>query len=69
MTPTPEVFTAAGCRKSSHSASPGQCVEVATVPGWTAVRDSHNPQAGPLVWPTPAWQAFLVSIKTGRFDH
>jgi len=53
-------------RRSSHSnGSGGECVEVATgVPGVTPVRDSKNPQdTAVLVFRTPAWTAFLTSVK------
>ncbi|MFD9405717.1 DUF397 domain-containing protein [Streptomyces sp. NPDC059989] len=46
--------------KSSHSASSGECVEVATnVPGVVALRDSKQ-TAGPVIRVTAtAWAAFI----------
>jgi Domain of unknown function (DUF397) len=47
-------------RKSSRSTSQGNCVEVAQLPSQvTAVRDSKNPTAPALTFPTPTWSHFL----------
>lgn len=47
-------------RKSSRSGNGGEdnCVEVAWLPATTAVRDSKNPAADHLQFPTSAWTAF-----------
>jgi hypothetical protein len=48
-------------RKSSRSNGNGNaCVEVAFVPGATALRDSKNPDGGTLVLPATGWHAFHV---------
>ncbi|MEY9214268.1 DUF397 domain-containing protein [Thermobifida halotolerans] len=53
-------------RKSSYSGSITQnCVEVAAVPGFTAVRDSAHPELGHLTFPVAEWRAFLTGLKTG----
>lgn len=52
-------------RKSSYS-GPGdgnECVEVATTPTRTAVRDSKAPARTPLTFPTSAFAAFLQALK------
>jgi hypothetical protein len=49
--------------KSSHSSANGQCVEVASVAGAVAVRDSKNPAGPGLVFTRQAWAAFLESVK------
>jgi Domain of unknown function (DUF397) len=50
-------------RKSSHSLANGECVEVATLPGEIAVRDSKNP-ADPVVrYRTVQWRAFVEAVK------
>jgi hypothetical protein len=56
-------------RKSSRSASSGNCVEVAAnLPGVIAVRDSKDPD-GPLLTCTPAqWTAFTAAVRSGEFD-
>jgi hypothetical protein len=51
-------------RKSSHSGdNGGQCVELASLPGIVAVRDSKNPQGGALVFPRGAFRAFAEELK------
>jgi hypothetical protein len=46
-------------RKSSRSGGGGnECVEVAFVPGATALRDSKNPDGGVLFLPSNGWHAF-----------
>lgn len=46
-------------RKSSYSATANDCVEVADVPGMSAVRDTQNRDAGHLEFPAGEWKAFL----------
>jgi hypothetical protein len=50
-------------RKSSHSGAgtDGECVEVASLPLTTAVRDSKNPSAT-LTFPADPWRAFLTDL-------
>lgn len=55
-------------RKSSRSSGDGACVEVATLPRGTAVRDSKNP-TGPALTITPTgWVTFTAAIRAGQFD-
>ncbi|MFF5141901.1 DUF397 domain-containing protein [Streptomyces sp. NPDC013157] len=52
-------------RKSSYS-GPGdgnECVEIATTPTHTAVRDSKAPTRATLTFPTPAFATFLGALK------
>ncbi|MEV8327019.1 DUF397 domain-containing protein [Kitasatospora sp. NPDC056731] len=54
--------------KSSHSTDGGQCVEVAPdFPSVMPVRDSKDPHGPALLFPTPAWQAFVTAVRTGEF--
>jgi hypothetical protein len=54
-------------RKSSHSGgSGGQCVELATTCGLTAVRDSKNPDGPQLVFAGDAFSSFLRNVKAAR---
>ncbi|MCW2900130.1 MAG: hypothetical protein JWO67_2395 [Streptosporangiaceae bacterium] len=51
-------------RKSSHSGdNGGQCVEVASLPGVVAVRDSKNPKGGALVFSRDTFRAFAAELK------
>ncbi|AAZ54746.1 hypothetical protein JCM3263A_12090 [Thermobifida fusca] len=51
-------------RKSSYSGRDYNCVEVADLPGATAVRDSKNPDAAVLAFPTAEWVAFLQAARS-----
>ena len=55
-------------RKSSHSGSGNDCVEVAgNIPGIVAVRDSKNPTGPALTFTPKEWNAFLAAIRSGEF--
>jgi Domain of unknown function (DUF397) len=55
-------------RKAQISTNNGSCVEVASVVGKIALRDSKDP-SGPLLVYTPAeWNAFLDGSKKGELD-
>ncbi|WP_371515342.1 DUF397 domain-containing protein [Kitasatospora sp. NBC_01300] len=61
-------LTGARWRKSSHSGGGGACIEVAD--GFThvqPVRDSKDPHGPVLLFPTPAWQAFVTAVRAGEF--
>ena len=49
-------------RKSSYSGSDTNCVEVAPMPGATAVRDSKRRGGGELRVPRTAWQALVRAV-------
>jgi hypothetical protein len=55
-------------RKSSHSGSGNNCVEVARVAGGCAVRDSKDPDGARLAFGSGAWTAFVADIKHGRYS-
>lgn len=52
-------------RKSSHSSGEdhADCVELASRPTHTAVRDSKNPDGPTLQFPESGWRTFLLSSK------
>jgi hypothetical protein len=44
------------------------CVEVAAMNGWIAVRDTKNPGHPALLYTESEWQDFIDSAKSGEFD-
>ena len=57
-------LTSATWRKSSYSSSNGgNCVEVTSLIGAVAVRDSKNPDGSTLVLSPAAWRALIASVK------
>ena len=55
--------------KASSSTVNGQCVEIASVAGKIAIRDSKNPK-GPVLLYTPAeFSSFLDGARNGEFDR
>ncbi|TYK52361.1 DUF397 domain-containing protein [Actinomadura decatromicini] len=64
MTNPQRELTGAVWRKSSHSGSGDQCVEVASLTGdLRAVRDSKDPAGPALVLTRSAWRSLLSAIK------
>lgn len=57
-------------RKSTRSGQNNAgCVEVATLPGASALRDSKRPIAGAhLIVGQDEFASFLADVKAGRFD-
>src|SRR5258708_10149680 len=54
-------------RKSSHSGTQGNCVEVATnLPSIVAVRDSKDPDGALLIVSRAAWTALIAGIRNGQ---
>lgn len=49
-------------RKSGYSATETACVEVAPMPGATAVRDSKNRTGGELRLSRTAWRVFIREL-------
>ena len=49
--------------KSSYSAAHGECVEVATLGGTVAMRDTKNRELGMLSFASKEWQAFLTPTQ------
>ncbi|MFJ9244674.1 DUF397 domain-containing protein [Streptomyces sp. NPDC101776] len=45
------------------------CVEIATLPTRTAVRDSKLPTRATLSFPAPAFTALVEGIKAGDIDY
>ncbi len=55
-------------RKSSHSATQTNCVEIARVADVVAVRDSKDPNGPVLVFTPSEWAAFLAGARDGEFN-
>lgn len=53
--------------KSSFSSS-DNCLEVATVGGGVALRDSKNPARGPLLFTDDEWRAFVRGARADEFS-
>lgn len=54
-------------RKSSHSGSETNCVEVAFLGDTIATRDSKNRSGPVLVFNRGEWAAFLAGVREGEF--
>lgn len=68
LTLTTSEYTSLVWRKAQRSTNNGACVEIASVAGKIAVRDSKDP-AGPILVYTPTeFGAFLDGAKKGEFD-
>ncbi|HEY7048503.1 MAG TPA: DUF397 domain-containing protein [Jatrophihabitantaceae bacterium] len=55
-------------RKASGSASNGSCVEVASIEGGVAVRDSKDPDGPILQYSDAEWIVFVDGVRNGEFD-
>jgi hypothetical protein len=53
-------------RKSSRSGQNGACVEVGTVAGAIAVRDSKHPNGPKLLFSLRGWQTFAGQLAHGQ---
>ncbi|MCA1227828.1 DUF397 domain-containing protein [Saccharopolyspora sp. 6M] len=64
-------FSQATWRKSTRSNGGGAaCVEIASVPGLTGVRDSKLGDTSPVLpFGEATWSTFLTSVKLGTFDR
>jgi hypothetical protein len=61
-------FAAAKWRKSSHSNSQQECVEVAQVATAISIRDSKNPEGGHLTLNRTSFGGILDHVKAGDLD-
>ena len=58
----------ASWRKSSRSATQGECVEIAQTPTSTGIRDSKNPTGTYLILTPTQWASFLNRVKSSELD-
>ncbi len=57
-------------RKSIHSNSTGNCVELAELPdGDIAVRNSRFPEGPALIYTRDEIRALVMGVKDGEFDN
>ncbi|MEV5538734.1 DUF397 domain-containing protein [Saccharopolyspora shandongensis] len=56
-------------RKSSHSGSVHNCVEVALSSDAAAVRDSKNPHGGTLAFDSRRWRNFLSAVRDDHYQR
>lgn len=55
-------------RKAQCSTAHGQCVEIASMAGKIAIRDSKDPAGPVLVYTHAEFGAFLEGARNGEFD-
>lgn len=55
--------------KAHRSTADGACVEVASIKGKVAMRDSKDPDGPILVYAPAEFSAFLEGARNGEFDH
>ena len=67
--PEPSELEAANWFKATRSANGSDCVEVAHLTNWTAVRDSKNTDGPVHLFTTGEWGAFLDGVRKGEFDR
>jgi hypothetical protein len=53
-------------RRSRFSSPNGNCVEIAAVPGGTAVRDSKDPDGPALIYPAASVRSFVTAVRAGE---
>jgi Domain of unknown function (DUF397) len=68
MSMDPSVGSVATWRKSRHSMTNGNCVEIAADSGAVFARDTANRAAAMIRYPAQAWSAFLAGVKAGQYD-
>ena len=55
-------------RKSTHSGSGINCVEVAFLDRFVAVRDTKDRSGPMLAFMLPEWETFVAAAKDGEFN-
>lgn len=56
-------------RTSTYTSGGNDCVEVADLAQFVAVRDSKNPAGTVLAFQRRSWGAFAEQVKAGGFDR
>jgi hypothetical protein len=68
MSMDPYVGSVATWRKSRHSMTNGNCVEIAADSDSIFVRDSANRAEAAIRYSSRAWRAFLADARVGNYD-
>ena len=68
MSMDPSVGSVAGWRKSRHSMTNGNCVEIAPDSDAVFVRDTTDRDGAMMRYPAEAWRVFLADAKSGTYD-
>jgi hypothetical protein len=55
--------------RKARASGAGGCIEVASMVGGIAVRDSKDPEGPILVYTPTEFGAFLDGARNGEFDH
>ncbi|MBT2383387.1 DUF397 domain-containing protein [Streptomyces sp. ISL-11] len=64
---TPDIADAVWVKSTYSGGNEGQCLEVAeNIPGTVPVRDSKHLHRPPLLFPAPAWAAFVTALRQGE---
>jgi len=53
----------------AQASGAGSCVELASMVGGVAIRDSKDPEGPVLVYTPTEFSAFLDGARNGEFDH
>jgi Domain of unknown function (DUF397) len=53
----------------AQASGAGSCVELASMVGGVAIRDSKDPEGPVLVYTPTEFSAFLNGARNGEFDH
>ena len=61
-------FSSATFKTSSRTEANGTCVEVATVPGFVAVRDTKHRTGGHITLPAKAFSDLIAVVRTSHVD-
>ena len=65
----PDLPTAAWRKSTRSGSNDANCVEVASLTGAVALRDSKDPAGPALIFASRDWDAFIAGTKHGTFDR
>ncbi|WP_030544458.1 DUF397 domain-containing protein [Streptomyces albus] len=65
--PSPGQLAVAEWRKSRHSAANNECVEIADLGPWVAIRDSKDRRRPALTVKAGSFTGLIAALKSARF--